>query len=40
MSNAKPNPRALPDARPNEDSGLVFILVVLFLLAVVVALAS
>ncbi|MGZ5405221.1 MAG: hypothetical protein ACXWDL_11280 [Nocardioides sp.] len=40
MSSAKPNPQALPDDRPDEDSGLLFILMVLVLLTVVVALTA
>ena len=40
MADAKPNPQALPDDRPNEDAGLLFILVVLLLLTVVVALTA
>ena len=40
MSSAKPNPQAHPDDRPNEDSGLLFILMVLLLLTVVVALTA
>ena len=40
MSRVEPNPQAQPDDRPNEDSGLLFILMVLVLLAVVVALTA
>ena len=40
MADAKPNQQALSDGRPNEASGLVFILMVLLLLTVVVALTA
>lgn len=40
MSTAKPNPQAVPEDRPDEDSGLVFILMVLLVLTVVVALTA
>lgn len=40
MSSSKPNPQALPEDRPDESSGLLFILMVLLLLTVVVALTA
>ncbi len=40
MSRAKPNPQAVPEDGPDEDSGLVFILMVLLVLTVVVALTA
>lgn len=40
MSNVEPNPEALPDERPDEDSGLLLILTVLLLLTVVATLTA
>ena len=40
MSSAEPNPKALPEDRPDEDSGVLFLLMVLLLLAIVVVLTA
>lgn len=40
MANVEPDPQALPDDRPNEDSGLLFSLMVLLPLTVVAVLTA
>ena len=40
MSNAKQNPQAATENRPDEDFGVLFLLAILLLLTVVAALAA